>query len=573
MKIRNLQVKNFRSLKDTEIPLTDCTTLIGRNNNGKSNIMRAIRVLLEGGRSDLKDTDYWERGAPIEISATLEGATKYLPLSDERHRKKIESYIIDDCLRIKKFYGCADKDAGKLYLIDPESNEPTLPTGIDAGIKQILPEIIFVESLADATDEAGTKSSSAMGKILARVLDAIGTEAEPVLTEAFARVNSLLNISNGKDERIAEIRDIETSITSHIQRNFRDCKAVVRVNMPTLQDIFGGLSIDLDDGRQTPFYQKGQGLQRALYLSLLRTLAERVRDKASGKISRPFILMVEEAELFLHPTAQNQMLTALRAISEDGQVVFSTHAPAMVSPRSLDDVILVRKDPISKETRIPSAGGISDEDEKFLLEVTNLERGAKFFFADRVMLVEGKSDACLADAVARHLKIQGYEPDRHAFVEMGGKSNLPRFQEYLQSKGQDTWVLVDLDFLLDDAGKALKSDPDLSKLIEEVEKLVVKTNETWAQPTTAQTKKQKKLAMISELKTNVELKPLKDKILAKLRNKRIFVLRDGDIEGYVGLTESSKGKYIQAALEIVKGSKPIQSAEELKDILDSFVNG
>lgn len=573
MKIKSLQVKNFRSLRDVEVRLADCTTLIGRNNNGKSNIMRAIRVLLEGGRSDVKETDYWDKESQIEISATLEQVTEYLPLSADRHRKKIENFIADDCLKIKKFYGSPDKDAGKIYLVSPESGEPTLPTGIDAGIKQILPEPIIVESLADATDEAGMKSSSAMGKILARALDAIGTETRPVLDKAFADVNSLLNISEGGDNRIPEIRDIEESITSYIQENFRDCRAVVKIAMPTIEEIFGGLSIDLDDGRQTPFYSKGQGLQRALYLSLLRALADKVREKGPGKVSRPFILMVEEAEIFLHPTAQFQMLRALKTISTSQQVVFSTHAPAMVSPESLDDVILVRKDPASKETRVPPTIKISKEDQKFLLEVTNLERGARFFFADRVMLVEGRSDACLADAVARRLPIQGYEPDKHAFVEMGGKSNLPRFQEYLQSRGQETWVMVDLDFLLDGAGKVLKGDPDLAKLNEKTEKLVAATNTALAQPATSELKKEKKRAMLQELKANGGLRQLKDAVLLKLRAKRIFVLSEGEIEHYVGLSESSKGKYLKAALDIMDGSRPIRSVDELRGILDSFING
>jgi len=237
MKIRNLEIQNFRSLKKTDVQLTDCTTLIGRNNTGKSNILHAIRLLLEGGKSDVKETDFWEGGVAIQIRATLDGVATYLPLSADKHRSKIESYVSGDRLKIAKFYGSADEDPGKIYLINPKSDKPELPTGIDAALKQILPEPIMVESLADATEEAGMKSTMAVGKIFAKVVDAIGEQAKPELDKAFEVANSLLNVTDRGDARVGQIRDIEADITKYIQQNFSDCKALVEVSLPTLETI------------------------------------------------------------------------------------------------------------------------------------------------------------------------------------------------------------------------------------------------------------------------------------------------------------------------------------------------
>lgn len=154
-------------------------------------------------------------------------------------------------------------------------------------------------------------STTAVGKIFDKVMEAIGTRARLELDSAFESANSLLDVTEKGDIRVDEIRAIESGITTYVQVNFPDCRALVRIGLPTLEEILKGVRIDSDDGRVSPFFLKGRGLQRALYLSLFRTLADRVRDVKGQGVSRPFILLVEEAELFLHPTAQGQMRTAL----------------------------------------------------------------------------------------------------------------------------------------------------------------------------------------------------------------------------------------------------------------------
>ena len=46
MKIERIRIKNFRSIKDQEIPVTPILGLIGANNAGKSNILKAINLVL-----------------------------------------------------------------------------------------------------------------------------------------------------------------------------------------------------------------------------------------------------------------------------------------------------------------------------------------------------------------------------------------------------------------------------------------------------------------------------------------------------------------------------------------------
>ena len=60
MRISRLSIKNFRSIKDLDIELSDTTVLIGPNNAGKSAILDAMRIVLtrRWGRRGTGFTEY-----------------------------------------------------------------------------------------------------------------------------------------------------------------------------------------------------------------------------------------------------------------------------------------------------------------------------------------------------------------------------------------------------------------------------------------------------------------------------------------------------------------------------------
>ncbi|MBC7840212.1 MAG: AAA family ATPase, partial [Nitrospiraceae bacterium] len=50
MRLTQLRVENFRSIRDSkEFPVKPLFALVGENNTGKSNILRAVDVLLSAG--------------------------------------------------------------------------------------------------------------------------------------------------------------------------------------------------------------------------------------------------------------------------------------------------------------------------------------------------------------------------------------------------------------------------------------------------------------------------------------------------------------------------------------------
>ena len=57
MKVRSIQLHNFRSIKDLSVALDDYCLLVGENNTGKTALLSAVRDILRGRRGEVQPRD------------------------------------------------------------------------------------------------------------------------------------------------------------------------------------------------------------------------------------------------------------------------------------------------------------------------------------------------------------------------------------------------------------------------------------------------------------------------------------------------------------------------------------
>jgi putative ATP-dependent endonuclease of OLD family len=338
---------------------------------------------------------------------------------------------------------------------------------------------------------------------------------------------------------VPELQDIEKDVTQLLQETFSETTVHLKAELPDVKRLLADIDVDIYDGVLTTYARKGHGLQRCLSLSLLRALAKKIRDGQQNKLKRPIIILFEEPELFLHPSAQDQMREALVQISKQNQVVIATHSPSMVSVGTLKQLVLVKKirEPIKDGAfgfatvkLAPNRIEAADHNEKDLLSILNLHRSSRVFFANRVLLVEGPSDVHLLNAIGERLKMGRLESRGCTIIEIGGKDKIKTAQDILASLGIEAFGLVDLDFVWRGAGCCLKEDGELSQFCQ---KLVEQTK-------------------------GVEEKKISEE-------KRRLVKSDA------GLSKSSKGDYVQAASEIFAGTRTLLYEPELLKIFNTFV--
>ena len=64
MHLKNLKIKNFRNFKTIDIPLSSNIVLLGENRVGKSNLLFAMRLVIDQALPDsdrqLKISDFWD---------------------------------------------------------------------------------------------------------------------------------------------------------------------------------------------------------------------------------------------------------------------------------------------------------------------------------------------------------------------------------------------------------------------------------------------------------------------------------------------------------------------------------
>lgn len=212
--LRKLAVKNFRSIKEEEFFLDGLSVLIGRNNTGKTNVLQAVAILLEGTARSIGESDYWDESRPIVLECDFHNVDEYLALCSDKNRTKVQNMLKENgVLPLRRSFGPTLENSARLMTVDSTTGEDKpLGTGIDAELRRFLPEVVNIPALADVSEET-TAASGALRGIVKQVLASVREKAQPALAEAFEDANRLLNVVDGKDNRVPELCDVEHDVT------------------------------------------------------------------------------------------------------------------------------------------------------------------------------------------------------------------------------------------------------------------------------------------------------------------------------------------------------------------------
>ncbi len=579
MPISQIHIVNYRSIEDETFELSSFSILVGKNNVGKSNVISAISFLLEGSAKTINELDFNDPSKDVCITAKVENVDQFLELSVQKHREKIAKCIDEGRLTVRRIARDKGNDVSRLELLDPSSHEFGLPTGIDAALKQILPEVIMIEAFKDPSSEAVGKSTAALGKIIKQIVAQVAATISEDLKEAYEKLNRLLNVVEvdgvvQADNRAEELRQIEQNILRHLATMFEDVGVRIRIDFPELPDLMTRARVELYEGGEwTAPELKGQGMQRVLYVALLQALAEQIRSSTAYEIKRPFILLIEEPEAFLHPSLLGKMRNALESISLSNQVAFATHSPEMVSPHKLSDVILVRKIQNSegKQCSVRLRGDpamLGQIGQKRLNELLQYQRSSRFLFSDAIAVVEGPSDVVLLEAMSEILAKESLDTLNIVFIDAGGKDLVAEFTEALEGLGLHAIGIVDLDYLWKGAGRIASGMADYSRFREKFHAHYI---EEYGNKNLGGGNKYDKHKALDIL--TAEFEEVYRRLIEKIEEERkVYILPSGEVEDYANMSTRQKGEYLKAATEIRNGRREIKNSQELVHILKAGLN-
>lgn len=164
----------------------------------------------------------------------------------------------------------------------------------------------------------------------------------------------------------------------------------------------------LRDGYMSSISAQGSGARRTLLWTALRLISEsprKVKPKGKGKskpeeVIRPHVLLLDEPEICLHPSAIRDACTVLYDLPLSGnwQVMVTTHSPCFID-MSRDNTSIIRVG-IDQAGEIfgttvfrPKKAQLSDDD-KERLKLLNIcdPYVAEFFFGGKNIVVEGDTE-------------------------------------------------------------------------------------------------------------------------------------------------------------------------------------
>lgn len=450
--IVSIEIENYKSCLKTSLRLSDFTPIVGYNNGGKSNIMQAIKWCI---RPTSLAEDYFNNpNLPLSVSMEIQGISdEILDRLDQRHRTRIEQYVDDGTLWMKRSQ--SEPNSGtkglSLHVRSAEGKWDLNPTGIDGAIKAIYPEPIEIGAMENATEDVGKwKTSTTIGKLISEVISPIEEQHGQALSHALEGIRKKLSADG--DDRAPELNQLDTGANRHLAELFPNLSIKVHVPPPEIKDMFKGGTIKVfegPDGIGRDVSALGHGAQRSIQMALMRYLAElkRVREENPART----VLLVDEPELYLHPHGIEQVRIALKLLSQAGyQVVFASHSPLMIKKDDVANTLIVYKDDVHGSICRPRIADKvaeivegADTQADILFEFSNL---SQVLFNDRVIVVEGKTEKKLLPDVYERIRGSSLASKRIGMASPSGSGGIQKCLEILNAMGLPSKGLVDIDF-------------------------------------------------------------------------------------------------------------------------------
>ncbi|APZ50152.1 ATP-dependent endonuclease [Jeotgalibaca sp. PTS2502] len=494
--ISKVTIKNFRNFKSVSVDLSRQHLLIGENNVGKSNFIKAIQLILDPSLSEeeryLKECDFNESILnPMDNKEIIEIS---IEIQNYEKNNKLFAMLSDACIsnnpntiKLTYRYFPQVKDNGKQeyeYIIFQGNNEH-LPFGYRER-KYLNAKVI--PALRDTEKEIRNIRKSPINTLLKNYqfdLDELN-----LITEELKNVSStILDL-----EEVKHLLNMVNSKFNNIVSSEIDLPASFSLTDVPSEKLLSTLRIVLGE-KQRGLSDTSLGINNLLYITLLLlsvedntvpyillnetklTLDKEENSDIIGKCytedtngkflinndiatedfkqlysfmdsyyqNKGFhgftILIVEEPEAHLHPTLQRTIYKEI--FSRGIPLLFTTHSPHIASIAPIQSIVHFSNK--GNSTIINSTVNIqlSDREGADLQRYIDVNRG-DIYFGKGVILVEGIAEEYLIPKFGEAL---GYDFDKRGIICCNiNSTNFLPYYKFLKELGIPTAIITDGDF-------------------------------------------------------------------------------------------------------------------------------
>lgn len=393
MKLSKLYVKGFRNFKEATVNFNNQSLIIGANDVGKTNLLYALRILLDRGFSDLdlelKESDFYayEETNEVIITAFFEDIKEECILS------KMKGDISGDGKLVIKYQATKGEDY-KFFCGKSDADEDLHEYAIPY-YRKVL-NIKYINSKRDFWGY--------INKTKNQLLQQAKEERSPETIEAddalYKQISDKLQDVDSQIPELSYVKNATEQINEELNKlaiHNQEQKVVFDTASTDTDSVINKISITSKHGDKKLLIG-GEGRLNQIYLSLWAS-----QNRISEYSNEVSILCVEEPEAYLHPHQQRELARYLCQVLK-GQVILTSHSPYIVCEFSPNSIMRLYKD--DQETKVASDGCSSVIEEGFdgfgyRMSVIPAEA----FFADCVILVEGQSELIFYKTLAKQIGI------------------------------------------------------------------------------------------------------------------------------------------------------------------------
>lgn len=435
MKISRLIIENYRNLKEIDIHLNDTVALIGENNSGKSNLLRAVTLPFLTDESsfsgknlswtdinDIARREYYQY--IVDNQKTIANGTvscaefiTHLPIvMVEVHLKpdKTEGYFVKDLSfsvedgqmqyglryeykpsKIDNIYSIVKKvlsdgkiDAQsindvKMNLLPTEHYSYSISVPGKGSVTYDVLKLYKYIALEAERDEFSRTKERLGSRSLVKLLQTGLTDGDKLkiekeynhFFEELKSVSSMDSVINWQDEsELTEAKEFFTHIS-------------ILPNMPPMQSILSSIRLGYSDEELS---LQGLGYRNLILLFvLINSLVGRQNDIALN------VLAIEEPEAHLCINNIRLMVSFLKVFTTKNpttQLFYSTHSTEFINKMNLKNVVVMHNG-----EAFSFVDELDDSERDYLTKNPNLDL-FKLFFSKKCILFEGISEEMLLRA-------------------------------------------------------------------------------------------------------------------------------------------------------------------------------
>ncbi|SDL32369.1 Predicted ATP-dependent endonuclease of the OLD family, contains P-loop ATPase and TOPRIM domains [Kandleria vitulina] len=450
MKLVEFSVENYRSITAAnKIKLKKYTVLVGKNNEGKSNLLSALNVsilAIDYFQSSFRRSQHsvrmssffrnkiydWERDFPVQYQENNNSSDSVFKLTFKLNDNELSDFQKETGLSCNQYIPITIKMKKDNYI------ELDIPKKGSSAYKEKSIEICgFISEHINFNYIGAIRTEKIALDTLNRVIndELLKLDRNAEYREAMNKIDEL------KQEVLDEISNYLLEPMKVFLPNLKSIKMEnEKYHRRSYFSRRSDVKILLDDGVLTSIEHKGDGIKSLVTLSILKE-----RNKTSGSS----LIAIEEPESHLHPGAIHNLVDVIHGISDNNQVIISTHNP-----------LFVQRNDVMSNIMIDNGKACAAVNIKEIRDVLGIWPSDNLKNSRFVLVVEGESDKkillkilpALSEKIGKALK-----NNMLAIKVLGGASNLVHDLADLQYSMCEYVVLLDNDKAGDDAIKKAKA--------------------------------------------------------------------------------------------------------------------